>query len=105
MVTENSAYTRKVKMLTEREHLITAATLEGSSKKKLKKEEVKGQQDRITGREASAKTIVIINATFFACVFFGAFILFSRAEAHYNCVLSVSLSAALIAVLTSPTYI
>ncbi len=99
-----SAFTRKAKLIAEREHLVTNSVLKSQegTKKKSKKGEVKSEQERVTSIEASALSVVLTNLYFFASVFVGAFVLFSRASAPYNYVLSVSLSAGFLSVLASP---
>ena len=96
-----SAYTRKAKLISEREHNSVLKGQEGN-KKKSKKGDGKSEQERVTSIEASALSVVLTNLYFFAAVFVGAFVLFSRASAPYNYVLSVSLSAGFLSVLASP---
>ena len=81
--------------------------IEGVSKKGAKgnKGAAKTEQERVTGVESAAKTIVVINGCFFGLVLLSAFGLFYRATPHYNCVLSLSFSAASIALLTSPAFV
>ena len=100
----SSAQYRKSKMISEREHLVTTSVLKNQegTKKKSKKGEVKSEQERVTAIEASALSVVLTNLYFFVSVFVGAFVLFSRATAPYNYVLSVSLSAGLVSLLASP---
>eukprot|EP00008_Paramoeba_atlantica_P007355 CAMPEP_0201475410 /NCGR_PEP_ID=MMETSP0151_2-20130828/833_1 /ASSEMBLY_ACC=CAM_ASM_000257 /TAXON_ID=200890 /ORGANISM="Paramoeba atlantica, Strain 621/1 / CCAP 1560/9" /LENGTH=176 /DNA_ID=CAMNT_0047855487 /DNA_START=88 /DNA_END=618 /DNA_ORIENTATION=+ len=103
----NSAYTRKGHLLSEREHLVTNVVVKAQegSKKKSRKGALKSEQEVATSREAAAKSIVIINANFFAAVFVCAFFLFTRAPPLYNCVLTMATASFGIALLTSPTYI
>ena len=81
--------------------------IEGGSKKAAKgtKGVAKTEHQKVTGAEAAAKTIVVINSVYFGMIIVSAFALFYRATPHYNCVLTLSFSAATIAFFTSPSYV